>query len=274
MSGRTRNYCWTLNNYTEEELNAITSLEGHKQIRYMIFGKEVGEQGTPHLQGYTSFHNTKTLDQVKAIIGTRIHVEKSAGTQQQNIAYCSKDNIYIEWGEKPKQGSRKDIEFVKEEISKGTPIDKVIQSCTSYQSARHAELLFKYQKQPPPKKRIVRWYYGLTGTGKTRSAVEEAETSQGDYYITMNNLKWWDGYTGQKYIIIDDFRKDFCTFHELLRILDRYPYRVNVKGSSLWLQPTTDVIIITSAYHPSEVYNTREDIDQLIRRIDEIREFT
>ena len=87
----------------------------------------------------------------------------------------------------------------------------------------------------------------------------------------MRDLKFWDGYYGQKYVIIDDFRKDFCTFHELLRILDRYPYRVHIKGSSLYLEATT--IIITSCFGPEEVYETREDLQQLMRRIDKIQIF-
>lgn len=271
MSGRFRNWCFTLNNYTEEDESFIRHLEYNKQVKYLIVGKEKGEQGTPHLQGFIVYHNVKKFNEVKKFLGERYHIEQCQGSIEQNIAYCSKDDEYIELGERPKKkGARTDIEKVKEQIKNHVPIDEVINSATSYQSARHAELLFKYQSQPKPQKRTIKWYYGPTGTGKTRQAIEESEDN---YYITMNTLKWWDGYTGQKYIIVDDFRKDFCTFHELLRILDRYPYRVNIKGSSLWLQPTTEYIIITSAYHPKDVYNTREDVEQLLRRIDKIEEF-
>lgn len=154
-------------------------------------------------------------------------------------------------------------------ILEGKPINEVVFSATSYQSARHAELLYKYMPMPKVVKRVIKWYWGATGTGKTLTATKEYE----DYYITMKDLKWWDGYFGQKCIIIDDFRKDFCTFHELLRLLDSYQYRIQSKGTSQWIHPNTECIIITSAYPPDEVYSTREDIGQLIRRIDEIKEF-
>ena len=267
---RSRNWCFTLNNYTDDDEQRIVDLEGHKQIRYLIVGKELGEQEqTPHLQGFIVFFNAKTFNQVKTFLGERYHIEKCIGSVSQNIAYCSKDDDFFEFGEPPKQGSRNDIKQVVEQVKAHTPINEIVFNATSYQSARHAELLMKYQPMPQPQKRTIKWYWGKAGSGKTREALNETD----DYYISMNNLKWWDGYYGQKCIIIDDFRKDFCTYHELLRILDRYPYRVNTKGSSIWFQPTTEVIIITSCYHPSQVYDTREDIQQLLRRIDIIQEF-
>jgi hypothetical protein len=51
-----------------------------------------------------------------------------------------------------------------------------------------------------------------------------------DAYIKMNN-KWWDGYANEKTVIMDDYRASLCTFQDLLRILDRYPLRVELKGA-------------------------------------------
>ena len=87
----------------------------------------------------------------------------------------------------------------------------------------------------------------------------------------MDTGKWWEGYDAQEYVIIDDMRGDFLKFHQLLKLLDRYPYRVETKGSTRQFLATH--IFITSSYHPEEMFSTREDIQQLLRRIDEIKMF-
>ena len=66
-------------------------------------------------------------------------------------------------------------------------------------------------------------------------------------------------------------RKDFCKFHELLRYLDRYPVQLETKGGTRQLLARN--IVITSCYPPEQLFDTREDIQQLIRRIDFIHQF-
>lgn len=88
----------------------------------------------------------------------------------------------------------------------------------------------------------------------------------------MENLKWWEGYDAHENVIIDDFRKDSIQFSSLLRLLDRYAFRVETKGASRQLLAKN--IIITCPESPEELFeHTREDIKQLLRRIDEIKEF-
>jgi len=270
MSARSRNWCFTLNNYTEDDFTRLTTVNA--QVRYIIAGREVGsEHNTSHLQGYIIFHNTKTLAQAKAFISDRAHIEVPKGTFAENRAYCTKDNDFKEVGEPPKDAKRTDLEIIKKAINQDHKgIAEVMEMATSYQSIKLAEALYKYQKQPPPFKRTIKWFWGRTGTGKTRSAVEEAA---GDFYITTDTLKWWDGYIGQKVVIVDDLRPGMIEFNVLLRLLDRYPVRLQVKGASFWMPPSTDTIIITSSLSPALFQCGMEDSQQLLRRIDEVREF-
>jgi len=102
-------------------------------------------------------------------------------------------------------------------------------------------------KVPP----VVYWFHGPTGSGKTRKAIEIGEAA-GSYWISNRDLQWFDGYCGQKVAIIDDFRRDFCTFHYLLRLLDRYNLDVPIKGAeSRWMP---EVIIITCPVAADELW--------------------
>lgn len=85
-----------LNNWTEDELNLISSICS-KFCKYAIIEKEVGECGTPHLQGYFEF-KTK-MRPCSVFNNKRIHFEKAKGTREHNNIYCSKDhNIVVSIG--------------------------------------------------------------------------------------------------------------------------------------------------------------------------------
>lgn len=114
------------------------------------------------------------------------------------------------------------------------------------------------------------WYYGSTGTGKTRAA----SGADPDAYWKNPAHKWWDGYQGESTIIIDDYRADFCKFSELLRLFDRYPYQVEVKGGTR--QFLARKIYVTTPKSPALTWESRteEDLAQLLRRITEVKHFS
>lgn len=74
-------------------------------------------------------------------------------------------------------------------------------------------------------------------------------------------------------MIIDDYRCDFCKFSYLLRLFDRYPLMLNVKGS--FIQFNAKLIIVTAPQPPDVMWGhrTTEDVGQLMRRITEVRNF-
>lgn len=88
---RSRRWVFTLNNYTEEEIDRVT--QKHYQFN-IIFGKEIGKNGTPHLQGYIEAKNAIALSTLQSIL-PRAHWEKARGNRQSNIAYCSKDGNFF-----------------------------------------------------------------------------------------------------------------------------------------------------------------------------------
>lgn len=108
-----KSWCFTLNNYTDDEVSKINNIE----CEYVIYGYEVGENGTPHLQGTICFKKKKAFNSVKLLISDRCHLEK-CNALDASIDYCKKEGNYIERGTKPlkKAGERNDIKEVTEYI--------------------------------------------------------------------------------------------------------------------------------------------------------------
>lgn len=105
-----KRWCFTLNNPTDAEQNFFYSLgesieaDGEESdCSYLIFGDEVGESGTPHLQGYLALRNKKRLVFLKEY-SSRAHWEIARGTHHQASTYCKKGGSFHEWGSAPPKG--------------------------------------------------------------------------------------------------------------------------------------------------------------------------
>jgi len=93
---QSKSWCYTINNYTTED--HIPDSE----CKYRIQGLEVGESGTPHIQGYVLFSNAIRWKAFQKKYPTITFFEKSKGTPYQNFKYCSKDGNFKEIGTRPK----------------------------------------------------------------------------------------------------------------------------------------------------------------------------
>lgn len=243
--------------------NAVHKLTESPGQQYTILGGETAPStGTPHIQGYIRWARQKSFAQVKALAPSA-HWERAKGDDLANFDYCSKKTILYESGERPQQGKRNDIHEVRLMLREGGTMEDVVNNATSLQAVRFGELFLRYSSPRIREERpIVKWIWGPTKTGKSYMAHQEAQNP----WWSNKDLTWWEGYHGQKHVIIDDFRGSFCPLQELLRILDRYPYKVMYKGGSCELLATH--IWITSCVPPEQAYpGCNERIDQLTRRI-------
>ena len=73
-----------------------------------------------------------------------------------------------------------------------------------------------------------------------------------DAYKWHANEKWFDGYKGQKRLVIDEFRDSQMTCASLLKYLDVYKLKLEIKGSHTWAK--WDEVFITSNINPEEWY--------------------
>jgi hypothetical protein len=275
MATRARGWVFTLNNYTDEEITTIIKINGY---RYLTFGKEVGENQTKHLQGYIHYHSVKSFNQVKNDL-LRSHIEQRRGSLEQAITYCHKDGDFYEFGERPltksEQGQKggeayklkwkRLVELAEsgnlDEIKEIAPAEYVLHF-TKFKSLRN------YSSTIIDGSLNHEWWYGPTGTGKSRTVWE---LFPNHYQKELN--KWWCGYNGEDVVVIEEWcPKNECTGSHLKIWADRYPFTAQIKGGSLQkIRPKK--IIVLSNYTIDQCFTNPEDLLPLKRRFT-IKHFT
>lgn len=250
-------WTFTVNNYTDEDEAAVKSLSDFAS--YIVCGKEVGEQGTPHLQGYCYMLKPTTRKAMSRVL-KRAALFVSRGSDFDNFGYAQKESLWYKYGTAPGQGKRSDVE----EVGQMTRMRDIAAATTSLPALKLAQARLEFVEPKRQWLPTVIWLYGPSGSGKTKSVFDAYGY---DDVHKQDSFKWWQGYDGHEIVVIDDFRADFCKFHEFLTLVDRYPYVVEQKGGSRQLRAR--VMFITSCYSPWEVYKnkTTEDMKQLVRRL-------
>jgi len=277
-------YSFTLNNYTEYEYSSLQrSLES--SCKYAILGREVGERGTPHLQGYCIFTTGCSFNTVKDRLNPRVHVEVSRGSPRENRRYCRKDGEYWEHGECPNSGPSTGAGPNRDELSTefNTAMVEGRRGLVRFATERpgtwifhgHVMLRNYYELQDSVQRDSISvdWFFGPPGSGKSRRAHETLPEA----YIKDPRTKWWNGYKLETDCIIDDFGPGGIDINHLLRWFDRYKCHVETKGGMLPLHATK--FIVTSNFHPRQLFrnfnfsnNVSEEcehpqMDALLRRI-------
>lgn len=263
-----RNLCFTLNNYTDEELTHFKEWLT-LNCSYAVIGKEVGEAGNPHLQGYAELTLRKSFNVVKAAM-PGAHIESRHGTASQASDYCKKEDP-TPWvfGEISKQGARNDIFDAYHAIRSGKRKREVAEDFTAVDAKFHRALdryrsIVEEDEAPAYRPVEVIIYQGDPGVGKSRKAIEENPEA---YRLTMpdgNDILRFDGYQQNKVLIIDDF-DGWIGYRKLLHLLDVYKYRIRIMGG--WTYAVWEKVIITTNVDLDMWYPKQKDKRALKRRI-------
>lgn len=271
---RSRNWCFTINNYTEQNVWELNDIE----CRYMVYQYEQSQTGTPHIQGFIVFQNARRLTTVRSMRAfRRAHLEVAHGSVEANVAYCTKQTTRcagtepIERGNKPKsQAEKGDMEeqrwnLIRENAKIGNfddiPSDVYIRNYGALRSI-HKDHMVK----PPDANGVTGvWISGKSGVGKSRYARYHWPNA----YLKMCN-KWWDGYQNESNVIIDDIDINHKVLGHHLKIwADRYSHLAESKGSAMHIRPQH--LVVTSQYTIEEIWSEEPaTVEALNRRFQKV----
>lgn len=284
----------------EEMLEHFKTLWPETKIVYVLIGQEHHVEEGLHLHCYVELNykmNVKNMNFFDYVKGESKYPAKvkeafSKGNKPGEgkfgwFDYIRKEGFkIIEWGTPPIPAAvKKTKKEINEQMQKGTSeivklVDEGHISMKDLPRWVTGKLQYDRLKNKSRGWRDVevKWYYGSTGKGKTRKAIDEATIAGKDYWISDGKtLDWFDDYDGEEYVILDEVRGDTTKWAHFLRLLDGHRLTVAVKGGFVAFVPLH--IVITSFGPPEKVFvnhktgETWDAIDQLLRRIDIIRNF-
>ncbi|QMW68653.1 replication-associated protein [Crucivirus-97] len=283
---KSRAWCWT-----SYEIEKIPLLDN---IRYVCYSPEIcPTTQRNHWQGYVYFKDAVTISAIQKKFKANNWVfgklKKALGTSTENRIYCGFDRYektvngvlkikeknpqFFEWGCIPMQGVH-DLKSMTDDIASGkiTPLEILKENPFSYHMYGRVLRDAVYARSAGKERTWMTkgiWYYGPTGTGKSLKAREGTDKTN-RYNLVVEDNGFWNGYTGQETVIIDDFRGEI-KFAQLLKIVDMHEMNVKIKGGDP-VPLLAKTVIITSPLHPRDVYfnvlSDDDNFDQFERRFE------
>jgi len=277
-----RCWCFTINNDCYSNIEIDLSSAPTRVFTYCVMGDEIGDDGTPHVQGFIIMNVRTEFTRMKVIF-PRAHIEVMKGNSQQAADYCKKDGDFTEIGTFEfidrtgacggmKGGPAKAAVFKQAiKLSKAGDFDKMEEELP-HMYWNHYSTMKRIAMDNPPKVNDLEgvcgeWIWGPPGTGKSHTARSENP----NYYDKACN-KGWEGYMNQDVAIMDDFDKVHHVLgHYLKRWGDKYPFQADIKYSNTYIRPKK--IVITSNYKIEDIFWEDLTLQEAILRRFKVREF-
>lgn len=258
-------WCFTRWNETENSQWMPNPDAWSKIPQYLIGQVELcPDTNRVHFQGYVCFRSVLRGSQVQRLLGNNAHVERRRGKHSESKTYCSKVETRLvasgdvtifgdDHGIPEGAGARTDLAGVMALIDGGATELEVATNnftiwCRYYKAFNRYAML---SAKPRNWEMTIISLIGPTGCGKTRMAY--------DTYPDLYSLStpkgsgtYWDGYSGQEVVLIDEMYGNRFSWGALLMLLDRYPFKVPVHGG--FVEFTSKVIILISNKHPRDWY--------------------
>jgi len=247
------------------------------RVRVAVWQLEVGAEGTPHYQGYIVMLRPSRFPVVQRALCQDSFVDIAHGTNDQCIAYCTKEETRVEgpyWFPDEAtvrgsvQGTRSDLKTACDQIVAGAAFAEID---TVTWARNNRGLLSLYAIHHPAKMRDnvkVLCIHGAPGIGKSTAVWTRTAEQPYRPKILDTGIVWFDGYCGQTTLFIDDYRGQL-PIHEFNAICDRFPYNCPVKGGFIGAAWTC--VIICTNVEPSDWYakfgQRADEVGAVYRRI-------
>jgi len=225
-----RNFTGTKNNpeeTLEEFLGVLKRLPGAVAARVQL---ERGAEGTPHFQWCVTLSK---VSRIKAIAlklkGCHVEAAKNALAAWR---YCGKEDSRVEgpleFGLPPAsravKGDTKERNRMILDMGPLKAVEDGLVPIEKFKQLKQSLDLFQVMKKEAPKVDTLEseWHYGPTGTGKSRSV----RAKWPDAFIKSNDV-WWDGYSGEDTVIIEEMGPKQIGGQHLKQWADHYPFKAN-----------------------------------------------
>lgn len=259
-----------------------------------VWQLERGDAGNLHVQGWCAFSSAVRFGTVVDWLPAGAHVEPQRGSPAQARAYCAKPDSRVDapvhdvppgphWfgcSADTRQGSRSDlagaVAHLREAFGGG---GRVLERDFAHDFptvwARNSRLFERAQRlfyvRPAVEdlpERLIVFIHGPTGTGKTYSALQIAEKMyrRWDICVKSESSTWFDCYTGQKCVIIDDYYSDL-PYRQALTLFDTRQYPADVQNKGGWYAWRPEIVFITSNTPPHLQYKNVPNVDAWLRRV-------
>lgn len=277
MPPQSKRWCFTINNPGDFRPNWRV-----EEMKYMVWQREVGENGTPHIQGYVRFVNKKRLNGVKQAIGcNEAHLECANGSEEENRGYCTKEESRMagtqptEHGEynaeEGKQGKRSDLEAIAAMCKAGASLAEIADAhpgdMIRYHSGIAATRELLAPKPPVQREVQVLVLWGPTGTGKTHRVLTD-ESLQGKIFKCKAGRDPFGQYNNEEVLFLEEFRWQDWTIQTLNDLLDKWICPLDCRYRNKYAYWTK--VIICSNDNPTSWFITEPNqalVDSLRRRI-------
>lgn len=290
-SGRVRATRWvfTINNFTQEDEEAVMNLPYQDWCKSVIAEEEHLYDGTPHIQGFM-ITTRKDRTAISYYLNSHAYIEVARGSAYENWNYCSKENQIIVEYNKPSQADNKPHRALTQGDQVYQSFREACKTCTEdemmeqfpgltvryrqYYKAVHAEYAMEsitiYNGRLHDKNL---WIYGPPGSGKTTLALSDIPVSQ--IYLKRRD-KWWDGFKPEQHtrILIDEFAPLHGDLSHIMADYvkhwgDRFPYSAEIKCGATVIDPNIPVII-TSNFSIDQCFDDPTDAEAIHRRYQEV----